>query len=109
MIDGKPIEIVDQSETHITVEIPKITKISETREFRIKATTNGGAVAYTDDIKIKKFNCENDIPIINYPKPLIVKTPTQEIVGSIFESLDPIDCPINFYKIFKIINNSTGN
>ena len=66
MIDDQLIEIGSQSETQIIVQVPKITKISETKEFRIKAKNNCGDVSYTDNIKIKKFNCENEIPVLNY-------------------------------------------
>ena len=57
MMDEKPIEIVNQSETSIVIKIPEISKLEEVREFRIKATTNGGAVAYTENIKIIKYRC----------------------------------------------------
>lgn len=48
-------EIIDGK---IVLNIPNITTHDHMFNFRIKATALGGAVSYTDNIKIRKINCD---------------------------------------------------
>lgn len=45
-------------DTVVNMTIPNITTHTHFYNFRVKATTVGGVVIYSDNIKIKKVNCD---------------------------------------------------
>ena len=49
--------LTDQNDADIQVSLPLSTQLEWTYLFRIKATAKGGAVAYTNDIKVKLVDC----------------------------------------------------
>jgi hypothetical protein len=50
--------MTDISDTYVKLNIPNITVHTHIYNFRIKATALGGREIWTDNIKIKKINCD---------------------------------------------------
>ena len=63
--DGIAATLTTQiTDVYNIITIPQISKISEVMRFRLYARAEGGAGNFTEDIIIKRTNCDNEIPTL---------------------------------------------
>ena len=104
-VDGVAATLTTQiTDVNNLITIPLISKISEVMKFRLFARAEGGASNFTDNIIIKRTNCDNEIPtLLDSSTIIITEVPFQLSLTDRFEIKEAVKCPVDKFKITKVL------